>query len=180
MPSPGAFESSPMVKLDSRLRHDKKCLEFVRENAETLKEIQRRLARAWARFCNIAYTKSKNPIYPWSAYKKLRASGQDIPIWVLEYLDKCSKELDILRQQPPDRVNTAISQALGFAKLGRGTVFSQFDQDLRDFEIEKEVHLGISNGTAQDHVCYFIEKEQNVRKATILRAYAKFQDIFEE
>ena len=160
-------------------RSDKECVEFVREHAEALKEVHRRVARAWERFCHLAYTKSKNPTYPWSAYQKLRAAGEDVPSWVLEYLDECSKELDTLRQQSPGRINTAVSQALGFAKLGRGTVFSDFDQDLRDFEIAKEVHLSLLDGTKQDHACYLAEENYNLSKPTILRAYARFQADFE-
>jgi hypothetical protein len=159
---------------------DKEYVEFGRKHAEAFGELHRVVARAWARFCHLAYTKSKNPTYPWSAYHKLRASGEDIPSWVLEYLDKCSKELDTLRQQSPGRINAAVSQALGFAKLGRGTVFSEFDQDLRDFEIAKAVHFRRLAGGAQDHACYFVEQECDLSKSTVLRAYKKFNGVFHE
>ena len=160
---------------------DKEYVKFERKNAEEFRELHRVVARAWARFCHLAYKKGKNPTYPWSAYHKLRASGEDIPSWVLKYFDKCSKELDTLRQQSsPGGINAAVSQALDFAKLGRGTVFSEFNQDLRDFEIAKQVHMLVLDGDVRDNACYHVEQEVNLKKSTVLRAYEKFKDVFHE
>jgi hypothetical protein len=51
---------------------------------------------AKVRILQIIYQKQKNPYAPWLAYKLSRELGEDVPEWVLSYLDNSAKRINNL------------------------------------------------------------------------------------
>ena len=60
------------------------------------------------------YKKQKNPYAPWLAYKLSRELGEDVPEWVLSYLDSSAKRINNLDSSKNEKND--LSKALKFKK----------------------------------------------------------------
>ena len=154
---------------------DKDYQQFHEEHDDDLRLIA---ARFWARACHISYRETQNPLFAWSAFSKLRATREDIPNWILDYFAECAAEIDGIRKASPQKVDAAVSKALGFTSPGRGTAFSDFEQFWRDLTIALKVHKHVLTGLAPDYACDFVQDETGNARSMVWRAYNKFKDIF--
>ena len=154
---------------------DKDDQQFLEEHDDDFRLIA---ARFWAGACHISYRETQNPLFAWSAFSKLRATREDIPNWILDYFAECAAEIDGIRKASPQKVDAAVSKALGFTSPGRGTAFSDFEQFWRVLTIAQRVHKLVLEGTDPDYAYYFVEGATGNTKSTVWRAYNKFKDIF--
>jgi len=85
---------------------------------------------------------SQNSLYAWRAYRICRLAKNQIPDWVLAYLDNCAIELTDLSESPdtknfPKDVAKAIG--LGNKGFGSGTPAST----IRKSELRKKIYLAV-------------------------------------
>jgi hypothetical protein len=142
-----------------------------------------------ARFLELAYVDSQNPLFAWDAYELSRMYRVPPPEWVLRYFDRVWEEL----QEIPatgDVVGQGCAVALGLAKhkrSGGGAAFGRFEK----FNVE--VHLAVlvhqivkKEGLEAGAACQFVaEAWKNLRDgkagqdvgSQIVAAYARAPGI---
>ena len=86
-----------------------------KKKAKSMKEFEEwALTRAQLHIYHTIYKKQKNPYAPWLAYKLSRELGEDVPEWVLSYLDSSAKRINNLDSSKNEKND--LFKALKFKK----------------------------------------------------------------
>ncbi len=129
------------------------------------------------------FTETNNPLFVWAAYRHARAWRLDVPEWVFAYLDtaaekfcRVAREIDLLKGSEAD---VLIAEAVGMKRVGRGTVFSEFRDDLYAAHIELAVRvaLGLRAGGKRYFVWRRVAKEFGVKPRMVRRAWDNYKHL---
>ena len=167
---------------------------FVRADLE---RSQKLIVQAWVHFCGAQYRRTGNPLFLWRAYSNLRALGEPLPAWMLEYFDRIARELlamnaDRRGQKIADGTQRLAETFMGTRRTGRGgvgRVFDQFDNEIRDYDLAQEVHELVVDGLPQDRAINQVVdarrrlnaeggSSEAVARPTVRRAYEKHRAGF--
>jgi hypothetical protein len=130
------------------------------------------------------YEMTGNPLYAWETFASCRSAGEDIPEWVLEYLDRAAgKLLEYAQHDPPPakgETSTAVAVAMEMkipGRSGQGTVFTQYVANEKN-ESGRRILQGVSDrmeaGDKDTHAFENVAKEFGVSHSTVRRAWQKF------
>ena len=129
------------------------------------------------------FTETKNPCWAGAAYRYARAWRLAVPEWVLAYLDGpaekfcgVARDIDLLKNMKADPF---IAETLGMKRLGRGTVFSEFRDDLYAAHIELTVRvaLRVRAGGKPYLVWDEVAKEFGVKPSKVRYAWDNYKHL---
>lgn len=133
------------------------------------------VAETWARFCWLEYERTRNPIFPWFAYRVCRKLGQPAPEWVRNYLDGVSRKLQEFCLSPPRDPVRAFFRALGAERRGAGSVFRAFQKTLREFMLARRVQERLQLGNKECFACEDVGKPFNLGAEAVRLAYHRYK-----
>lgn len=95
------------------------------------------------------YQETGNPAFVWLAYGYCRTSGVPLPLWVLQYLDRCYENIEhaVFRHEakgePSASITASIGAIFGFKSgRGRGNWISQISSTMSAFVQNKLFRRG--------------------------------------
>ena len=142
-----------------------------------------------------AFVATNNPMYAWAAYSRARLIGDEIPEWVLKYLDFSARALLELSAQTQETlektskggkirkakrgakdIGPRVAAALKLSSKGAGTALSSYHSDwelygllVRHF---RQNHVGETNAIEE------IAGDKGVSASTIRAAYKLYDKLF--
>jgi hypothetical protein len=131
------------------------------------------------------YAVDRNPVHAWEAYLLHRRSGEPVPEWVLQYLDRAAENLSALdwRAQLGRKKITkpaaAIAEALEMKQPGRHKRVHVFAKR-RTFEavwLGAEVLYRMRRGDQQTYAIDYVAKARGVPKTKVHRAWKRVESL---
>lgn len=123
------------------------------------------------------YTKTREPLFAWAAWRWARALKLDVPSWALKVIDEAATKLCALAAAPPKKPGTAVLVALGMARDGRDSAFARAGA-WRDLVLAGRVHLALRDGEALKAALDDAASMLHVNHLTARRALAKYEALF--
>jgi hypothetical protein len=117
-----------------------------------------------------------NPIYIWEAYATCREYEIDIPNWILEYFDSCTKKLIRISPSNSERARDKVYQALKFNDKNRSPFARRVDVEIA---INIAIHVCDLKDKGKKLTIIYDElaEEYSVSEKTIERHYRKYEEL---
>jgi hypothetical protein len=138
-----------------------KHLWAARPETEPADEQLYAVALAWARW---RFDQYGDPLAAWQVYCVSRTLRRSIPEWVGAYLDQAAQQ--ILRSEDAD-----VEAALGFKRLGAGTVGARIARARQHEELAFAVLAHVRTGTQVKEALYNVAQARSVSYSTVERAW---------
>ena len=131
----------------------------------------KRLSRAHSAYATARST--GNPLWIWYAYREFRVHGLPLPEWMLVYFDEVAKRLCAMVLKPPSDSFAAIAYAMLMKRLGRGNVFTRF-QNPAEIGVIVELLNAMGNRKPANVAIGCAAQTLGVDKRTVRRARDSF------